>query len=348
MKKPLISIIIPVKRINDYIRHEIIPSLEKQTFQNFELIILPDKKTKEKLKEARIIPTWPETGPAGKRDLGVKKAKGEIISFLDDDAYPAKGWLERAIAIFNSGSKGKQERIAGVCGPTLTPPSDNLACKASGYVWSTWLGSGGAGTYRCAVSKRREVDDYPSVNLFVRRADFLKVGGFDSHFWPGEDTKLCLDLTEKLKKKIIYDPEVLVYHHRRQVFGPHLKQISRYAIHRGFFARVLPQTSLRLGYFIPSLFFLGLFFIPLFIFILEIFQLCVISIPLLLIYLFCLFLYFLLILATAVKVFFREKNLSLALLLIPSIFITHLVYGALFIKGFFKKSLKSKYTREKI
>ncbi|MBU1127372.1 glycosyltransferase family 2 protein, partial [Patescibacteria group bacterium] len=93
MKKPLISIIIPVKRINDYIRHEIIPSLEKQTFQNFELIILPDKKTKEKLKGARIIPTWPKTGPADKRDLGVKKAKGEIISFLDDDAYPAEGWI---------------------------------------------------------------------------------------------------------------------------------------------------------------------------------------------------------------------------------------------------------------
>ena len=323
---PQVSIIIPTKKINDYLRRETIPNILDQNYRNFEIILLPDKKTKEKFSQTKIIATYPRTGPADKRDLGAQKARGEILAFLDDDSYPVKNWLKQAVKIFQ-----ESQTIAGVAGPALTPPSNNLRQKASGYVWSTWLGSGGAGNYRCAVSQRKEVDDYPTVNLLVRKKDFLAVGGFDSHFWPGEDTKLCLDLTKKLRKKIIYHPQVLVYHHRREVFGPHLKQISRYAIHRGHFARVLPETSFRPGYLLPSLFVLGLilgFFLS---FLHPFFQL---------VYLGAIIFYLLLLFLTSLKVFLKEKNLPLALLLIPAILITHLVYGVLFIKGFFSPKLK--------
>ena len=193
---------------------------------------------------------------------------------------------------------------------------------------------------RGLVGRRREVDDYPSVNFLVRKKDFMGVGGFNSHFWPGEDTKLCYDLVYKLGKKIIYDPKVLVYHHRRPVFKPHLQQVSRYAIHRGHFARILPKTSLRFGYLVPSLFVLWLFGGPILIFLLEIFQLCAVSIPLFLLYLVSLGFYLILLLATAVQVYFKERNFKLALLVIPSIFVTHVAYGVLFIKGFFSKKLK--------
>jgi hypothetical protein len=52
------------------------------------------------------------------------------------------------------------------------------------------------------------------------------------------------------------------------VFLPHLGQISSYALHRGYFAKRFPQTSLRWYYFLPSIFvfsalaggILGLFF----------------------------------------------------------------------------------------
>jgi glycosyltransferase involved in cell wall biosynthesis len=342
MSKSLyVSVIIPVKKINDYLRQETIPAILKQTYQDFEIIILPDRPSKEKFPKTKIIPTYPKTGPADKRDIGAKKAKGEILAFLDDDSYPDKNWLKNAIAIFKNPSSQSPNfyiskslyvsSIAAVCGPTLTPANDNLRQKASGYVWSTWLGSGGAGTYRCAISPRKEIDDYPTVNFLVKRKDFFAVGGFDSHFWPGEDTKLCHDLVYKLGKKIIYDPKTLIYHHRREVFGPHLEQISRYAIHRGHFARILPKTSFRLGYFLPTIFVLGLisgFFLS---FIHPLFKF---------IYLSAIGVYLILLLATAIQVYLKEKNLNLALLVIPSIFITHVVYGTLFIKGFLSPRLK--------
>lgn len=329
---PGVSIIIPVKEINDCLRQETVPAILKQTYKNFEIIILPDRKAKEKFSKTRIVPSWAKTGPADKRDIGAKKAKGEILAFLDDDSYPDKNWLKNAVKIFESDQRSVTGgQIAGVCGPSLTPPHNNLRQKASGCVWSSWLGSSGAGTYRCAINPRQEVDDYPTVNFLVRKKDFFKVGGFDSHFWPGEDTKLCLDLTKKLKKKIIYDPKVLVYHHRREVFGPHLKQISRYAIHRGHFARILPETSLRIGYLIPALFVLGLIFG---------FFLCFVHLIFKIIYFGAIATYLVLLLVAAIQVYLKEKDFQLALLVIPSIITTHIIYGILFIKGFFLPRLK--------
>ena len=43
-------------------------------------------------------------------------------------------------------------------------------------------------------------------------------------------------------------------HHRRDIYRPHLRQIKSYALHRGFFARKFPATSLRFNYFVPSIF----------------------------------------------------------------------------------------------
>lgn len=326
MKDPLVSIIIPLSEINDYLRKETIPKILRQRYPRWEIVVLPDRDSKERLPGTRIVPSWPKTGPADKRDLGVKEARGEILAFLDDDSYPEQNWLKNAVKIF-----GESKSIAGVCGPSLTPNKDNLRQKASGYVWSTWLGSGGAGTYRCLPSYRREVDDFPTVNLLVKKIYFEQVGGFDSHFWPGEDTKFCLDLVYKLGKKIIYDPNILVYHHRREVFIPHLKQIGRYAVHRGHFARIFPRTSFRLGYILPTLFTLGLvlggslsFLFP-----------TVRRIYLLMVSVYLLVLFF-----TGVGVYFKEKRFKLAVLVMTAILITHLVYGTLFIKGFFTRKLE--------
>jgi hypothetical protein len=56
----------------------------------------------------------------------------------------------------------------------------------------------------------------------------------------------------------VYDPWASVAHHRRALFGPHLRQVGRYALHRGFFAKRFPATSRRPAYMLPSLFVLGL------------------------------------------------------------------------------------------
>ncbi|MCX6726203.1 MAG: glycosyltransferase, partial [Candidatus Shapirobacteria bacterium] len=240
MKKYKFSIIIPVRIETDYLR-ETLKYLSTQNYKSFEILVITDKVSHS-------------PNPAIKRNLGAKKAKGDYLAFLDDDSYPDSNWLKNALIQLS-----KSAKIAAVCGPCLTPPSDNPRRQASGLVWSSYLGSGGAGTYRNQVSSPRFVDDFPSVNLIVKKSSFFAVGGFDIHHWPGEDTILCLDLVHKLKQQIDYHPSIMVYHHRREVISAHLKQITRYALHRGNFARIYPQTSLKIGYLLPSLFIIYLF-----------------------------------------------------------------------------------------
>jgi len=301
---PIFSIIIPIRKTNKYLK-ETISKIKKQTYKSFELLIIDDKISGA-------------VSPAIKRNIGAKKAIGQYLAFLDDDSYPDKDWLKNAYKIIK-----KSKNISAVCGPCLTPLKDNSLQKASGLVWSSWLGSGGAGTYRNSIQKPRLVQDYPSVNLIVNKKDFNAIKGFSTHHWPGEDTILCLNLTDKLKKKIYYHPSIVVYHHRRSVIIPHLQQITRYALHRGLFSRLYPKTSLKIGYLIPSFFVLYLISL---IFINNVY------------YLIPLFTYLILLIITFVQ-FTATNNLYVNVLATITIPITHLYYGILFIIGFFKKNL---------
>ncbi|KKT76319.1 MAG: Glycosyl transferase family 2 [Microgenomates group bacterium GW2011_GWA2_44_7] len=257
MKKnrPHVSVIVIDFKINNPLLVECLSGINKQTYTNFEVILLTDYRVNIKFPRLKKRYYGRYIGPAIKRDDGAKIARGEILVFIDDDAYPAdKNWLKEMVQPFSN------PKVAAVGGPGVTPPSVPWQEQLAGWFSASPIG-GGPCTYRFIPAKMMEVDDYPSMNLAVRKSDFLKVGGFDSNYWPGEDTKLCLELVYKLKKKIIYNPDAVVYHHRRPLFWPHFKQNGNYGIHRGYFARALPKTSFRLEYFGPSLVFLGLLYL---------------------------------------------------------------------------------------
>lgn len=322
MQKITFSVIIPLKKINDFLE-ENVQALFNGSYKNFEIIILPDGKEKKTFPKTRIVSTG-SIGPAEKRDIGAKMARGDFLAFIDDDAYPSKDWLKNACELF------RKKQIAAVCGPGVTPPTDSLLQKVSGSFSANPLG-GGPYTYRFIPQKEREVDDYPSMNFLVRKSIFWEVGGFDSKYWPGEDTKLCLDLTKKFKKKILYHPSVLVYHHRRAIFKKHLIQNGKYGFYRGYFARVLPKTSLRISYLLPSFLLIAFIVSPFLYFFNK---------TLFFIDFFVIFLYLFFVLVASIYSFVFEKNIGVAFLLIPTMIVTHLFYGMKFLKGFFTATLR--------
>ena len=238
---------------------ECLAALGNQSYRNFEVIVLPDgmdgsSGAPEPLPmdvKLSILPTG-KVRPAEKRNLGIKAAKGEIIAFIDDDAYPDTHWLEYAVRYFGD------ETIGAVGGPGVTPPGDSFLARMGGRVYDNLLVSGNYRYRYKAGGVRRDVDDYPSCNLFVRKSLLDSFGGYRTDFWPGEDTLLCKDIVDA-GKRIVYDPWVVVCHHRRPLFGAHLRQLGRYAFHRGYFCKRYPSNSLRLSYFIPTLFVAYLF-----------------------------------------------------------------------------------------
>lgn len=315
------SIIIPVRKINEFLK-ENITYLKKLSYKNFEVVIVTDEKEYYQFGDKRfILVSSGSIGPGEKRNLGASGATGEVLAFLDDDAYPEEDWLDRAAELFSD------HEIYAVGGPAMTPKDAKFLERMSGRVLESPMASAGT-VYRHVPGKRMEIDDYPTVNLLVRKADFDGVGGFSREFWPGEDTKLCLDLVKSKGKKFIYDPSLVVYHHRRNLFSPHLKQISRYGRHRGQFARIFPQTSRLPAYFAPSAFLLGLVLGP----ILSIFW------PFLWqYYLGALIFYLILLIWEGHKVYEKDFSMMGALCVMAGIFLTHVVYGANFIIGILKK-----------
>lgn len=253
-KNPLISIIIIDYKKDNPLLHQCLDNISKQTYKNFETILLTDFSVDLNYSKLRKKSYGKYVGPAKKRDDGVKTAKGEIVAFIDDDAYPHKNWLKEIVKTFEDFNP------AAVGGPGITPPNSSWQEELSGWFSASPIG-GGPFTYRFLTRKQIDVDDYPSMNLAVNKDDFLSVGGFDSNYWPGEDTKLCLDLVHKLRKRIIYNPKAIVYHHRRPLWRPHFRQNGNFGIHRGYFARILPETSFRLEYFGPSLMLVGVVYL---------------------------------------------------------------------------------------
>ncbi len=318
-----VSIIIPVKKINDYIK-ESLKFINKLNYEKnlIEVIILPDEKENFSDKfpfTLKIIETGP-VYPGIKRDIGYKNSTGEIIAFIDDDVYPSENWLLSAVKIFE-----KDENIGAIGGPAITPPSDSYFQKVSGFIYSSFLG-GGNYSYRYLPQKARQVDDYPSCNLIIRKDVLDKINGFNTEFWPGEDTVICLKIIKNLKMKIFYDPNVLVYHHRRKFPAGHLNQVKSYGLHRGYFVKKFPETSFRLSYFFPSLFVLYLLSLLVVLpFIKGLFYL---------IWLLPFLFYIIFLIIDGIRFY---KYLPFVMV---GIFITHIFYGVYFIKGLLAKRLK--------
>ena len=250
---PLVTIVIACPR-RSWMLDECLDAIGQQTYRNFEVIVLPDDGAELSASGFRLstIATG-KVRPAEKRNIGIREAKGEIVAFIDDDAYPEAHWLEYAVKYF-----GERE-IGAVGGPGVTPPGDSFLARMGGRVYDNWLVSGNYRYRYRAGGVRKDVDDYPSCNLFVRKSILDSIGGYRTDFWPGEDTLLCKDIIDNWKR-IVYDPWVVVYHHRRPLFMPHLRQLGRYAFHRGYFCKRFPSNSLRLSYFVPSVFDLYLVF----------------------------------------------------------------------------------------
>ncbi|MGC8870970.1 MAG: glycosyltransferase [Brevinematia bacterium] len=315
---PKVSIIIPAVRLGDFIR-EAIPHYEKLDYDNFEVIIVVneenfvDEKFSDKL-SIKVIPGPLKLGE--KRDKGFEVSSGDIIAFIDDDAYPRSDWLSNAVKIFN-----QDESVGIVGGPAITPEDEEFWNKISGNIYSSFLMSGSSRKkFILTKGDIHEDDDIHGVNLLVRRSVFSKVGGFKdiSYYFSGEDTLFCLKV-KKAGYKIIFSPDVVVYHHRRSIFFDHFKQIANYGFHRGFFVRKFPDNSFKVQYFLPSLFLLGVVFGGF----LSIFSDIIFKV-----YLATLGVYFSLAFLSSLKL-----NIVETLFTTLGIFFSHLTYGFFFIKG---------------
>jgi len=319
-KHPHVSVIIPCKSVDKYAEECVRHTLELD-YPSFEVILLPDfmpSNFDAHSPRLRIIPTGPVL-PSVKRNMGIGAAKGSIIAFEDSDAYPRKDWLKNALKYF------KNSEMAAVGGPGLTPEDDSFLQKAGGYVTSSFMVGGLSRRYKTKTLK--EVDDVHSCNFIAHRSAIEKAGGWNEYYWPGEDTLICLAI-KKSGSKILEANDVVVYHHRKPLFAEHLRQVSRFGLHRGFFARKFGGNSLHLTYFTPSISLMTFIF-------LGALSTSIRATTYLLVILAVTYLA-----ASLSATLLETRNKKMIPIVWAGIILTHLTYGISFIAGLIKLNLK--------
>ncbi len=106
---PLLSVIMPVYNVENYIR-EAIDSVLTQSFKDFELLIVDDESPDQSIAQVEASYDDPRItiirqknrGLAGARNTGIRHARGRYVAFLDSDDFWQKNKLELHVAEFEA------------------------------------------------------------------------------------------------------------------------------------------------------------------------------------------------------------------------------------------------------
>ena len=204
--------------------------LEQLAYPDYEVIVVDDGSTDSTAAIAsrydyRLIRTE-NRGLANARNTGLKAATGEIVAYIDDDAYPDPHWLTYLAANFLSTSH------AAVGGPNLAPPGDGPIAEC--------IARAPGGPVHVLLSDS-EAEHIPGCNMAFRKDCLEAVGGFDPQFrTAGDDVDVCWQLQER-GWTLGFSPAALVWHHRRNSLRTYWKQQIGYGRAEAMLERKWPE-----------------------------------------------------------------------------------------------------------
>jgi glycosyltransferase involved in cell wall biosynthesis len=229
---PRVSVIVPVRDRRALLR-DTLSALDKQTYRDFEVLIVDDGSTDGSAEEvvaaadrglpARVI-RGDGRGAVAARRRGVAEARGEILAFTDSDCAPDEEWLAAGVASLDEGADVVQ-------GPTVPARPPRPLERTVWAVTPTGL--------------------FETCNVFYRRAAYDACGGFD----PGAADRLRFRSSRSMRGlgfgedailgwrvtrsgRSAFAPEARVYHH---VFPADARESVRRAWMAGAFPALVKE-----------------------------------------------------------------------------------------------------------
>jgi glycosyltransferase involved in cell wall biosynthesis/GT2 family glycosyltransferase len=164
---------------------------------------------KRRWPDLRLVENAEQQGLSGARNCGVAACTGEVVAFLDDDAFARPDWLARLgdayqdPAVLGAGGAVRPAWDEGK--PSWFPPEFDwvVGCTHSGM-----------------PSERATVRNLVGANMSFRRSTLTEVGGFRHELGrvgtiPAgcEETDLCIRIGQRWPQgQIVYDPAAAVDH----------------------------------------------------------------------------------------------------------------------------------------
>lgn len=214
-----------MNRFNDICR--LIDSIFDQAFYDLEVIFVADQleqlassvedyvRKKEPSFMFRVLVNKGNSGVNVCRNIAIKECTSEIIGIVDDDIVLFPDWINQTLEDF------KDETVVGITGPAYPlwedPQLMSWFPKELYFVWGATVWD---------WSSKREIRNVGGMNCSFRKKALFKVGLYKigigpitgeekiSWFYPsGEEIDLSLRVREAFPSlKIIYDPNVKIYH----------------------------------------------------------------------------------------------------------------------------------------
>lgn len=197
----LVSVIVPLYNGEKFIS-QTIESVLNQTYSDLELIIVNDGSTdssgviveKYRARDPRIsVITKSNSGVSDTRNIGLSKAKGDLIAFLDADDVWLPDNLEKKISVLDHNSD------TGFVFSNMTLADENLENQTPAPVGKD------SNILEDLLLWNGEVIPGPCSNLVIRKECFASGIKFDTRLTTIADQNLCVQLARSYKGKMIHE-----------------------------------------------------------------------------------------------------------------------------------------------
>jgi O-antigen biosynthesis protein len=226
---PRISVVVCTYNGSHTIR-DCLEGLRHLEYPDFEVIVVNDGSTDTTADivsqyDYRLIST-PNYGLSSARNTGWQAATGEIVAYIDDDAYPDPHWLTYLADTF------MHTTHVSVGGPNLPPAGDGPIAEC--------IANAPGGPVHVLLSDH-EAEHIPGCNMAFRTKVLQAIGGFDTQFRiAGDDVDMCWRLQQQ-GWTIGFNPVALVWHHRRNAVRTYWKQQLNYGKAETLLERKWPE-----------------------------------------------------------------------------------------------------------
>ena len=233
---PMISVAVCTHNGQRTIR-QCLEGISRLEYSNYEVIIINDGSTDNTL---NIINEFPfkvisieKGGLSNARNLAMEMAGGEIITYLDDDAFPDPHWLDYLAYAFETTD------YAAIGGPNILPQDANIISECVDHT---------PGTPTHVLLTDIEAEHIPGCNMAFRLDNLKAICGFDVRFrTAGDDVDLCWRI-QHAGWKIGFCGAAVVWHHRRNTVKGFWKQQVGYGKAEALLERKWPEKYNAFGH----------------------------------------------------------------------------------------------------
>jgi len=176
-------------------------TVQQCTSGSFEVLLVTPFVEESKrlfLRSVKVVEVEKLYPPGRMRNIGARKARGNILAFIDDDCVPPPEWLQRLVECLQE-----------------TPDISAVGCRVVSGSQTFMARCADFCLFSAYQYRQNRMVPLGSAALVLDRAVFDRTGGFDESLLASEDWDLSLRLLEQGGRCFFCaDVEVLHYHGR--------------------------------------------------------------------------------------------------------------------------------------